>query len=83
MKQKTYRLPVVGQRIVRSVCAVLLCFGVYLLRGRKGIPFYSALAVLQCMQPYQENTKRVARNRLTGTLIGAFWGFLLLLVQLE
>lgn len=65
------------------MAAVLLCFVVYLLRGQQGIPFYSALAVLQCMQPYQQSTKKVARNRLTGTLIGAFWGLVLLLVQLN
>ena len=36
-----FKLPHVGQRIIRSVCAVCLCFVVYFLRGCQGIPFYS------------------------------------------
>lgn len=76
-----FKLPRIGQRIVRSVTAVILCFGVYFLRGEKGIPFYSALAVLQCMQPYQDSTIKMAKNRLTGTFIGAFWGLVVLLVK--
>lgn len=76
-----FKLPGVGQRIVRSVAAVVLCFVVYFLRGEKGIPFYSALAVLQCMQPYQDSTIKMAKNRLTGTFVGAFWGLVVLLVK--
>ena len=74
--------PRVGQRIVRSVIAVALCFGVYFLRGKQGIPFYSALAVLQCIQPYQESTKVMARKRVTGTFVGAFWGLVMILIQI-
>ncbi len=78
---KTIHFPRIGQRILRSVAAVALCFVVYLLRGRKGIPFYSALAVLQCIQPYTANTYKIARKRVTGTFIGAFWGLVMILLQ--
>lgn len=81
MKKTDFKLPMVGQRIVRSVAAVILCFVVYFLRGRNGIPFYSALAVLQCMQPYQDSTIKIAKNRVTGTFIGAFWGLIVLLIK--
>ncbi len=77
------RLPVPGQRILRSVVAVWLCFCVYLLRGKHGIPLYSALAVLQAMQPYTRDMRPVVRKRLFGTLIGAAWGLLLLLIELR
>lgn len=53
--------------------AVALSFLVYLARGSRGIPFYTALAVLQCIQPYQESTIQMAKKRATGTLVGAFW----------
>ena len=79
------KLPAVGQRIVRSTIAVALCFVLYYIRGRQGIPFYSALAVLQCIQPYHSNMKEMAKKRTIGTFIGAFWGmtviFLLLALQ--
>lgn len=77
------KLPRVGQRIVRSVAAVVLCFVVYFLRGEKGIPFYSALAVLQCMQPYHDSTIKIAKNRITGTFVGAFWGLIVLLIKVN
>ena len=73
--------PPVGQRIVRSVTAVALSFLVYLVRGSRGIPFYTALAVLQCIQPYQESTIQMAKKRATGTLVGAFWGLVLILLE--
>lgn len=73
--------PPVGQRIVRSVTAVALSFLVYLARGSRGIPFYTALAVLQCIQPYQESTIQTAKKRATGTFVGAFWGLVLILLE--
>ena len=80
MKQHI-RLPIPGQRIVRSMVAVWLCFGLYFLRGRHGIPFYSVIAALQCMQPYTREMGKVARKRGIGTLVGAFWGLLVLLLE--
>ena len=77
------RIPIPGQRIVRSVVALWLCFAVYVLRGRHGIPFYSVIAALQCIQPYNKEMRKVARKRVTGTLIGAFWGLMVLLLDLE
>ena len=71
-------LPVPGQRILRSVLAALLCVGIYYLRGRRGAPFYSIIAALQCIQPYSVNMLKVGRNRIIGTLVGAFWGAVVL-----
>ena len=82
MERIRRRFPIPGQRILRSACAVGLCFGIYFLRGQKGIPFYSALAVLQCMQPYHENTLAVAKRRTIGTFMGAFWGLIIILLEI-
>ena len=73
--------PRIGMRLIKSVVVMLLCFGVYYLRGRRGIPFYSAIAALQCIQPYHAGTKKFARNRFIGTVAGTFWGILLMLVM--
>ncbi len=75
--------PLPGQRILRSMIAVWLCCGIYFLRGQSGIPFYSMIAALQCLQPYNKDMRKVALKRLTGTLIGAFWGLVVLLLELE
>lgn len=71
---KKPRFPMPGQRILRSVMAALICLIIYFLRGRRGAPFYSIIAALQCIQPYSPNMLKVGRNRITGTLVGAFWG---------
>ncbi len=83
LKDKTKRLPHVGQRMVRSAVGVLCCVLVYYLRGCEGTPFYSALAVLWCIQPYSGSTKEMAIQRLVGTLIGAVFGFVTLLLQVN
>ena len=75
------KLPVPGQRILRTMIAVWLCLLVYVLRGRQGEPLYAGLAVLQCIQPYTKTMRTVARKRITGTLVGAFWGLALLLFE--
>lgn len=71
----------VGQRVLKSAVSVGLCFTVYVLRGFTGIPFYSALAALQCMQPYRSSTRKMAAQRLTGTALGALFGLMLLVLQ--
>ena len=76
-------IPIPGQRIVRSVLAALMCIAIYYLRGRRGAPFYSIIAALQCIQPYTENMLTVGKNRITGTLIGAFWGAVVLVGALQ
>ena len=77
------RIPSPGQRIIRSLIALVLCFGVYALRGRRGMPFYSAIAALQCIQQYTRSMKTVARRRVVGTFVGAAWGLLTLLIALK
>ena len=80
-KKKTLPLP--GQRILRSLIAILLCFTVYALRGRRGMPFYSAIAALQCIQQYTHSMRPVARRRVVGTFVGAAWGLVTLLIALR
>lgn len=81
MKPKL-KLPPIGMRIVKSSVGVLLCFAVYLLRGKQGIPFYSMLAVLWCIQPYTGKTFTMAIQRTTGTLIGAVYGLISILLEI-
>ncbi|MDD3413589.1 MAG: HAD hydrolase family protein [Lachnospiraceae bacterium] len=70
----------IGQRMVKTAVAVLICFIIYLLRGKQGIPFYSAIAAILCMQPYVGHSGKVAKNRVIGTLIGAIYGLVVLLL---
>ena len=82
MKKKDRALPPIGMRIIKSSIGVLLGFIVYLLRGKQGAPFYTALSVLWCMQPYSSNAKANAVQRTMGTVIGAVYGLIMILLEL-
>ena len=82
-------LPPIGARIIKSSIAVALCMTVYYLRTLlpvgNGIPFYSALAALWCLQPSSNTAKHNAGQRSIGTFIGALYGlvFIVLLRIIE
>lgn len=78
---KKGNLPAVGMRIIKSAIGVLLVFLIYFLRGEKGVPFYSALSVLWCLQPCKTTTTSKALQRTVGTFIGAVFGLVMILID--
>lgn len=74
-------MPKIGMRIIKTAIAVFLCFLIDLLRNHQGVPFYSAIAAILCMQPFVSNSVKVALNRGVGTLIGGLFGMLVLLAE--
>ncbi len=77
-------LPPLGQRIMKTSAAVFLCLLYYWLRGYRGqdMPTEAAITAIICIQPYVHDTRDFALSRIAGTLIGSFWGLLLLLLLL-
>ena len=77
-------LPPIGARIMKSSLGALICVGIYFIRELlpigSGIPFYSILAVLWCIQPYTTSTLAMAKQRTIGTFLGAAYGLAFLLV---
>lgn len=73
-------IPGIGMRIIKSAIAVSLCVLVNLVRGESGIVFYSQLAALWCIQMYRNNTISNALQRTTGTVVGAVYGLLYILI---
>lgn len=67
-------------RIIKSAVAVYICFIIYMIRG-SGIPFYSAIAAVLCIQPYISGSIETAKNRTVGTFIGGFAGMLILAAE--
>ena len=76
------KLPPIGMRIIKSFLGVGLCFLIYILRGFHGTPFYSALAVLWCIQSHTKDTKMHAVQRVIGTAVGAVYGMIFILCKL-
>jgi len=67
----------IGMRMIKTSIAVFLCFMIYLCRGA-GIPFYSAIAAVLCMQPELDDAKAKGKSRIIATFIGGFAGMLML-----
>ncbi|MFI3213152.1 MAG: aromatic acid exporter family protein, partial [Eubacteriales bacterium] len=82
LEHKKIKLPTVGQRMVKSAISVLIVYLIYHLRGNQGIPFYSAIAAIQCIQPYAKSSKKVSLNRAFGTFNGALFGMITILLDM-
>lgn len=74
-------IPGIGMRIIKSAIAVALCYLVDFFRAGQGMVFYSQLAALWCIQMYRANTKQNAIQRTTGTVVGAIYGLIYLLLS--
>ncbi len=66
-------MPKIGMRLIKTALAVFLCFIIYQIRG-EGIPFYSAIAAVLCMQREIEDSKEKGKSRMLATLIGGIAG---------
>lgn len=73
-------LPGIGMRIIKSAIAVAICLLINIVRGGKGMVFYSLLAALWCIQMYRSNTIQNALQRTIGTCVGAIYGLIYLLI---
>lgn len=83
MKGFKKKLPPVGMRIIKSALGVFLGFIIYFLRGKQGAPFYTALSVLWCVRAYPHEAKSMAKQRTFGTLLGGFFGLIMIMFELH
>lgn len=76
-------LPPLGQRIIKTAGAVFVCLVIYMLRGYRGMVGQSIVAAILCMQPYAQDTKTFAVDRIVGTALGGIWALTFLLLMRE
>lgn len=74
-------LPPLGQRIIKTATAVFLLLIIYMLQGGHGSVNSACVTALLCIQPYASGSKAFAVERVMGTILGAVWGFLYLVVM--
>ncbi len=73
-----------GKLIVKAALSVFICCLIYeFFDIGTGIPFYSGIATIICLQPEIRSTFRVGMNRTVGTLIGGFTGMAVLFIIRE
>ena len=75
-------LPRVGMRMIKTALAVAICFVIYFLRGEEGVPIFSTIAAIICMQSQVENSRQAAFNRIVGTFAGAIFAIIIIYVIL-
>ena len=77
----TFQWHLPGMRMLKTCLAVTLCMFFYMLIGFQGeaMPAEAAITAIICIQPDVRNTTENGLNRLSGTIIGAIWGFWFLL----
>lgn len=68
-----------GQRIFKTSIAVFLSFTISHFRSANALPFYSAIAAIICTKNDVTDSIDIGLNRILGTFIGGFVGFLYLL----
>ena len=66
--------------MVKTAVAVFLCFAIDAFRGG-GIPFYSAIAAVLCLQPSWQGSTQKARERTVATFLGGLAGMLVLAAE--
>ena len=74
-------LPPLGQRITKTAVAVFICLVFHMLQGFHGDVNSSIVAAIICMQPFVEDSKTFALERIFGTILGAFWAFAFLILM--
>lgn len=74
-------LPPLGKRIVKTAVAVFICLVAYELQGRHGNIGSICVTAILCMQPYASDSRTFAIERISGTVLGAAWGLMFLLLM--
>ncbi len=75
-------IPRLGKRIIKTAVAVYICLVINYLRGfgAETMSTDAAITALICMQNTVDATKQNAFFRLMGTLVGAVWGLVFMLL---
>lgn len=74
-------LPRIGMRIVKTTLVVFVILLIFTAAGFERSPFYVLITAIICIQPDKAGGRSVAAKRVVSTLIGAFTGALVMLVQ--
>lgn len=75
-------IPHLGMRIIKTAVAVYICFVINYLRGfsAQTMSTDAAITAIICMQNTVNASRKSAFFRFVGTLVGAAWGFLFMLL---
>lgn len=72
-----------GLRIIKTGLAVMISMLISHLRPGDGLPFYSAIAAIICMQQNVDDSFSIGINRVIGTIFGGLMGLVYLVIVPE
>ncbi|MDZ4993572.1 hypothetical protein GNF80_11420 [Clostridium perfringens] len=78
---KGLALPKIGARNLKTALAVTLCIGFFELIHRQ-YPFYACIAAVICMKDTVENSYKMGKSRMIGTITGGLVGLSLTFLAL-
>lgn len=73
---KKLNLPPIGARNIKTALAAFICIIIFNIFS-KDSAFFACVAAMMCMQDTVENSFKMGKNRMLGTLIGGFVGLLI------
>ncbi|EOU1725198.1 aromatic acid exporter family protein [Clostridium perfringens] len=79
---KGLALPKIGARNLKTALAVTLCIGFFELIHRQ-YPFYACIAAVICMKDTVENSYKMGKSRMIGTVTGGLVGLALTFIALN
>lgn len=71
----TNKLPKIGARNFKTALSIFLCIVILNLLGFES-PFYACIAAVICMADSCENSIKMGKNRMIGTIVGGAFGTL-------
>ncbi|WMM25809.1 aromatic acid exporter family protein [Tissierella sp. MB52-C2] len=74
MEKQDKKIKLPGMRVIKTIISVYICFLISFIRN--GLPFYSAIAAILCMQNDNANSFEAGKSRMIGTFIGGIYGFI-------
>lgn len=77
---KSYSLPKVGLRNIKTALAVSLCMIICNLLGRES-SFFACIAAVFCMKDTVPSSVSMGKNRIIGTIIGGLMGIIVIYIS--
>ncbi|MGL5244327.1 MAG: FUSC family protein [Sarcina sp.] len=79
---KKLNLPPIGARNLKTALAAFICIIIFQVLNKPSA-FFACIAAMMCMQDTFENSIKMGKNRMIGTLIGGFIGLIITFLSIK
>ncbi|MPQ43693.1 FUSC family protein [Clostridium tarantellae] len=79
---KNFNLPPIGARNLKTALAAFICIILFQILNKPSA-FFACIASMMCMQDTFENSIKMGKNRMIGTLIGGLVGLIITFLSIK